>query len=88
MLTKTYFILLPLCTALLSFAKLWQALPPTSIIPVLQSAVHSWRISHYKCTHEYTIEILSIDPLVMYINGFTTEFEIDHMLRIRYVKYR
>ena len=34
----------------------------------------------YECTHTYTIEILSIDPVVIYINDFITNFEIDHLI--------
>lgn len=30
----------------------------------------------------YSTEILSMDPLIMYINNFVSESEIDHLLRL------
>ncbi|KAI5865670.1 2OG-Fe(II) oxygenase family oxidoreductase [Durotheca rogersii] len=36
----------------------------------------------YACEHNYSVEILSIDPLVIYINGFLKEFEIKHLLEV------
>ncbi|KAK6063438.1 2og-fe oxygenase family protein [Seiridium cupressi] len=36
----------------------------------------------YVCTHEYSIELLSFDPLVIYINNFIKEDEIQHLLHI------
>ncbi|PWY96374.1 hypothetical protein BO94DRAFT_529756 [Aspergillus sclerotioniger CBS 115572] len=38
--------------------------------------------SSYDCHHEYTIEFLSLDPLVMYINNFISEAEINHLLSL------
>lgn len=35
----------------------------------------------YACSHDYSIEILSTDPLILYINGFIQDFEIRHLLR-------
>jgi prolyl 4-hydroxylase len=35
---------------------------------------------HYSCDQSYTIELLSIDPLVIYINNFLSDEEIDHLL--------
>ncbi|KAF5637180.1 2og-fe oxygenase family [Fusarium sp. NRRL 52700] len=34
----------------------------------------------YVCTNDYNIELLSVDPLVIYINGFIKDHEIDHLL--------
>jgi len=34
----------------------------------------------YSCVHSYTIELLSIDPLVIYINNFLSEEEIEYLL--------
>ncbi|KAH8648680.1 hypothetical protein BX600DRAFT_530457 [Xylariales sp. PMI_506] len=36
----------------------------------------------YKCDLEYTIEILSFDPLVFYVNNFISEDEIKHVLEV------
>lgn len=36
----------------------------------------------YTCDQSYTIELLSIDPLVMYINNFMRDEEIDHILNL------
>lgn len=44
---------------------------------------HSHSIaSGYSCTHEYTAEILSFDPAVIYLNNFIKEHEIEHLLNI------
>ncbi|PYI05628.1 hypothetical protein BO78DRAFT_419383 [Aspergillus sclerotiicarbonarius CBS 121057] len=37
---------------------------------------------HFSCDHNYTIEIMSFDPLVIYVNNFVTEQEIDHLLGV------
>lgn len=36
----------------------------------------------YTYDQSYTIELLSIDPLVMYINNFMRDKEIDHILNL------
>jgi prolyl 4-hydroxylase len=33
------------------------------------------------CAHDYSIEILSVDPIIIYINNFISESEIDHLLK-------
>ncbi|KAI0861124.1 hypothetical protein F4860DRAFT_476921 [Xylaria cubensis] len=38
--------------------------------------------SPYSCDQNYTVELLSIDPLVMYINNFVREEEIQHLLAL------
>jgi hypothetical protein len=48
--------------------KLWRPWSPTA--PPVQ----------YHCTHQYTTEILSIDPVMLYINNFVSEYEIDSLL--------
>lgn len=37
----------------------------------------------YVCDHKYTIEIMSIDPLVLYINGFLSEPEVNYIVKLR-----
>ncbi len=34
----------------------------------------------YRCVHSYTIELLSTDPLVIYINNFLNNDEVEHLL--------
>lgn len=34
----------------------------------------------YTCAQNYTIEVLSVDPLVIYINDFLKGVEIDHLV--------
>lgn len=36
--------------------------------------------STYVCTSNYTVEILSVDPLIMYINNWLSDEEISHLL--------
>lgn len=36
----------------------------------------------YSCDQNYTIELLSIDPLVIYINNFIRDEEIEHVLTL------
>lgn len=37
-------------------------------------------LNSYECTNNYSIEILSVDPVMFYINGFLTDFEIDYLI--------
>ncbi|KAI0414473.1 hypothetical protein F5X98DRAFT_389746 [Xylaria grammica] len=39
-------------------------------------------VGPYSCDHSYTIELLSIDPLVIYINNFLRDEEIEHLLNL------
>ncbi|KAF2109805.1 hypothetical protein BDV96DRAFT_554518 [Lophiotrema nucula] len=41
----------------------------------------------FVCKHEYNIEIVSLDPLALYINNFISEAEIDHLFEITEGKY-
>lgn len=34
----------------------------------------------YTCTHQYTTEILSTDPMMLYANNFINPYEIDYLL--------
>lgn len=40
----------------------------------------------YQCNHRYSTEILSIDPLVLYINNFVSQYEVEELSRLRFVK--
>ncbi|KAF7183883.1 hypothetical protein CNMCM7691_004305 [Aspergillus felis] len=41
----------------------------------------------YECQHGYTIELMSFDPLVIYVNNFVTNAEINHLLEITKEKW-
>jgi len=36
----------------------------------------------YLCDHQYSTEIVSLDPLVIYINDFISSYEIDYLLNL------
>lgn len=37
-------------------------------------------LGSYECSNSYSVEIMSFDPVVMYINGFMSDFEINHLI--------
>ncbi|KAK4443762.1 hypothetical protein QBC34DRAFT_385965 [Podospora aff. communis PSN243] len=39
-------------------------------------------LASYRCVHNYSIELLSVDPLAIYINNFIRNDEIDHVLHL------
>ena len=51
---------------------------PRLVGPSIDLASHS-------CEHNYSVEILSIDPLVIYLNSFVSDEEIQYLLDLRYV---
>ncbi|KAB5576187.1 2OG-Fe(II) oxygenase family oxidoreductase [Coniochaeta sp. 2T2.1] len=66
----------------LSFSSLCNGLG--SLVPSSSTAVGHRKLDAdtYTCDQSYTVELLSLDPLVMYINNFMREEEIDHILNI------
>ncbi|KAK9792931.1 hypothetical protein SCARD494_06799 [Seiridium cardinale] len=42
----------------------------------------------YSCKLEYTLELLSFDPLVFYVNNFMSEDEVNHVLEISKDEWR
>ncbi|KAI1169581.1 hypothetical protein F4777DRAFT_203301 [Nemania sp. FL0916] len=44
--------------------------------------------SSYKCVHSYSIELLSIDPLVVYLNDFLSDAEVDYLLDLGKGKFK
>lgn len=79
-------MLIPLSMVLLSCARIWQTVSSlTDVSRLFQSLWHvPIKISEtYDCHQNSTIEILSIDPFVMYINNFLSEYEVNHLLEIR-----
>ncbi|KLO84795.1 uncharacterized protein LW93_5077 [Fusarium fujikuroi] len=82
---KTSLVLIPLSMVLLSCARIWQTVSSlTDVSRLFQSLWHvPIKISEtYDCHQNSTIEILSIDPFVMYINNFLSEYEVNHLLEI------
>lgn len=37
-------------------------------------------LASYSCAHNYTIELMSIDPAVIYINNFVKDEEVEYLL--------
>jgi len=56
-------------------------LPSKTAIPAAHVDMHA-----YTCSHSYTTELLSIDPLVIYINNFIHDEEIEHLLNLGQVQ--
>ncbi|KAF4334292.1 2OG-Fe(II) oxygenase family Oxidoreductase [Fusarium beomiforme] len=83
---KTSLMLIPLSIALLSFARIWQTVSRFTDVPQLvESLWHAPKqasIDAYDCRQNYTIEILSIDPLMIYINNFLSDYEVNHILDV------
>lgn len=59
----------------------------SSISPLLQGLDAMWNgaaqtsiTQALECTHTYSIEIMSVDPLVLYINDFLKMSEIDYLV--------
>jgi len=74
-------LLIPLSMLLLGCLNLLDHLPgikslwSSKIFPsIRQDAVSN------ECTHNYTIELLSVDPLIIYINNFLRDEEIEHLI--------
>lgn len=42
-------------------------------------------VEEYVCRHTYNVEILSLDPLALYINNFISGSEIDHLFGLAFV---
>ncbi|KAM4067389.1 hypothetical protein HRG_012243 [Hirsutella rhossiliensis] len=45
-------------------------------------------LASYRCESSYSVEILSIDPLVIYLNNFLNDAEIRHLLNLGYDLYK
>lgn len=72
---------------ILSLARVWQSLPGLGIMKsALNNMTGATSVvgSQYVCDHNFSIEILSIDPLIIYLNNFLKDEEINHLLQHRY----
>ncbi|KAI1328868.1 2OG-Fe(II) oxygenase family oxidoreductase [Xylariaceae sp. FL0255] len=90
---KYALMLMPLSVMLLSILRCGQFLSNHGftvnsvverIISVTPSLVSQRHLDTdvYSCDQNYTIEILSIDPLVLYINNFLRDEEIEHLIAL------
>ncbi|KAF5024431.1 hypothetical protein F66182_3517 [Fusarium sp. NRRL 66182] len=83
---KTSLLLIPLSMILLSVARTWHTV--SRFIDVsLPWHVSPLSTETYVCQQNFTVEILSIDPLVMYINNFLSDYEVDHLLDLSRDKF-
>lgn len=76
-------VLRPLRTIAISLSALVLvfAVQYASELAGFQPATPELGLVNYHCNNAYNVEILSFDPVVMYLNDFISEFEIDHLLK-------
>ncbi|KAL1860560.1 hypothetical protein VTK73DRAFT_7287 [Phialemonium thermophilum] len=93
--TKFAILLMPLSMMLLSVLRAGQFLPEhaSSIVDraglvLSKLATSDADESTYRCEHAYTVELLSLDPLAIYINNFLRDDEIDHLLALGEPRFR
>ncbi|KAE9372642.1 hypothetical protein N431DRAFT_457343 [Stipitochalara longipes BDJ] len=69
---------------LLSLLQIWQwvseSVDLTKLLSALAQESSPLISAPYNCEHNYNIELISFDPLVIYANNFITEPEIQHLL--------
>lgn len=83
---KLTVLLVPLSMLLIGAARQWQQLPLQGSWPITWLGLSAGGlIEDYKCTHEYSIEFLSFDPVVIYINNFLGDEEVEHLLALKSV---
>lgn len=85
---KTSLLFMALSLVILIVARIWQLLPATissfaDLLGNVKLNMPALNISACNCDHEYTIEILSIEPLVVYVNNFLKESEVQYLLDMR-----
>jgi len=93
----TLSVLLPASVLLLSVGRIAQYLPGNSTASIAAGLRATWlgytadtkeltRIttssSSYDCAHNYSIKIMSFDPVVLYLENFIKKEEIEHLLRV------
>ncbi|KAH8805173.1 2OG-Fe(II) oxygenase family oxidoreductase [Xylogone sp. PMI_703] len=90
--TKYSILLVPISILILSVLRYWQPISEYSstilgLTPFGEANLGHFDPVSYSCVHSYTIELLSIDPLVIYINNFLTDAEIEHLLDLGKTRY-
>ncbi|KAH6648220.1 hypothetical protein BKA67DRAFT_410107 [Truncatella angustata] len=85
--TKSSLFLIPLSILLFSLPKVWQVIPDKVDISIMLDSLATYVTTPvagvYECKYEHTFEILSIDPLILYINNFLKEDEVQHLLDLK-----
>ncbi|KAI0022358.1 2OG-Fe(II) oxygenase family oxidoreductase [Xylariomycetidae sp. FL0641] len=75
---------MPAALLLLSSLQIWQwistRMDVSSIVDLPFLKTSPLLPDNYECPADYNIELVSVDPLVMYINGFVKDAEVDHLL--------
>ena len=77
---------MPLSFSLLSLSRIVQW--SMRNIDFSELKLHYWNAASrslddpYVCDHSYTVEIMSFDPGVLYVNDFAKEDEIEHLLSV------
>lgn len=80
---STITILFPLSLLLLSFLQVGHFVAKHVDINAFVSSAVTKNLhekSLHQCNHEYSIQLLSLDPLVLYVNNFIKDEEIRHLL--------
>lgn len=81
---STITILLPLSLLLLSFLQVGHFVAKHFDVSAFMSSVVTKSLDDkflvYQCHHEHSVELMSLDPLVLYVNSFIREEEIRHLL--------
>ncbi|KAM3542023.1 hypothetical protein ARSEF1564_005055 [Beauveria bassiana] len=82
---KITLLLVPLSMLLINAARQWQQLSLQRSWPFITglSQPTNGLLNDYECTHEYSIEFLSFDPVVMYLNNFLRDEEVGHLLALK-----
>ncbi|KAM3496075.1 hypothetical protein MY3957_000532 [Beauveria namnaoensis] len=82
---KITLLLVPLSMLLINAAQQWQQLSLQRSWPFITglSQPTNGPLNDYECTHEYSIEFLSFDPVVMYLNNFLRDEEVAHLLALK-----
>ncbi|KAJ5535428.1 hypothetical protein N7527_001682 [Penicillium freii] len=65
---------------MLSLLQIGQRVSKTGVLSKITSRESLALLDGYECKHEYTIELMSFDPLVIYANNFVSNAEINHLL--------
>ncbi|KAK4441928.1 2og-fe oxygenase family [Podospora aff. communis PSN243] len=79
-------VLLPASMLLLSLGQIGQYLSHHGIfaklIPRFNGNPNTTVAALHDCSHNYTINIMSLNPVVVYLDGFIKESEVQHLLDI------
>lgn len=79
----TISLMLPLSILLLSILQIGQYMTKNAHFNLLKSILDGKNLYHQpllSCDHEYSVELLSLDPLVLYVNSFISDEERRHLL--------